>query len=404
MTIQRKLLFLLVGTLGALLIGFGGFLYFYFPTEAMDDEKMILIEVGLNLRELHVLINSIDKGAYALQLAEIKARKELLLGNFQKLENFKALPRANKDIRRALEIIHGLEVLFQQNWNAFEQAANDMTAVIKNILLSEDVTVTAYRLSKNASFQARQSGELDAALLQWEGLLSQIGVMEVGLLFFQEMFDKQLELIDKVLQIEKRNSIRFGLIIIGFIFLASLFIALLISRSMVQSFVVIEEGIERLKEDDLTVSIGVKTRDDLGLLSSNLMEFVHKLKKSVEEFKSSSREHSLVKDDLAAVVTAASNDTQSIGASTAEINDVIDLLSGSIVNSGQATRYLMENIQSLKGQLLEQLTMVEETASAVTEMIASIGKCHEGYRTERTNHGDSGTVCRSRENPTGRDH
>ena len=372
MTIKNKLLLLSVGTLAALLIGVGAFLYLYLPGERMDAEKKDLIKVRMYLRDLNVEINRIDQEEYDFQLARMEEAEERFMESLLNLENLKALPQADEEIAGAIEFILSKQTSFEENLENLRQISDAMGAVINNIFSTGNVIVSAHRLSQEASIEARRNGDLDTALLQWDHLLDQVGTVGIGLVSAQQVMDEMFGRVEKAVDGARNASFRFGLIIMGFILAVSLAISLRIANSIGKNIVAIEQGIERLKKDDFTVSVRVESRDELESLTSNLMGFIHKLKESLIRIKATSKENSLVKDELASVLSTTSTDTHSIGDSTSEIKNTISKLNGSIEHSGQAVRLLVGNVESLKEEIFGQISMVEEATSAVTEMIASI--------------------------------
>ena len=374
MTIHKKLLFIIIGNLTALIIGIGIFLYFYLPIRTMDEEKEVLTDIGMNLRDFRSEINSINNSAYSLQLEKIRNKKDLFMESFLRLDNLKVLPEADEEINRALQTIQNLySQFFQENWNTFDQNADEMSDYVKEIIPIPTSTVSVYLLNLYASDKIRDNGDLHRALVLWDTLISDMGALNTNLLLAQEIINEQFELINGNIRSIEVSSIRIVLIIMSLIFIGTFFIAFMVSRTISRNIVSIERGIQQLKEGDLTISVSVKSRDELGRLCSNLMEFIGKLRGGMINIKSSANENSTIKDDLTTLVDSTSAEIQAIGTNTSQINGIIDTLNVSIDSSNGTVEDLIENVQKLEQQTLEQMSMVEESTAAVTEMMSSIG-------------------------------
>jgi methyl-accepting chemotaxis protein len=372
MTIQKKLVALSLGTIFGLLVGAALFLYFYLPAQAMAGEKEVFLQLSLRGAELNSDLGRIDKLNYREQLEKIHEKKDLYLAAFEALDQLILLPEASNDIASSIETIRSLQNLFSTKWEAFNRLSREVIPGVKKVLLSDETSVSSYRLFYYAPEGMRQTGELDEIMSLWEEVVKSATALDANLSVALDVIDEQFVSITEEIDVIRTRSIIIGLSLVILIVLVTLIVTGFTARSLARNIIAIEGGIGRLKEGDLTVSVRVKSRDELGLLGQNLMEFIRSLRDGMMDIKNSARENKKVQDSLAEVVTSTMDKTRTIQSRTEVINGITDNLNRSIETSGGAVQALITSVARLDEQLMDQMAMVEESTSAVTQMISSV--------------------------------
>ena len=134
---------------------------------------------------------------------------------------------------------------------------------------------------------------------------------------------------------------------------------------------------------DLTVSIPVKSRDEIGQVASSFNDFVGKLRGLMVDVKTVIDETDEVRQDVAASTEETSSSVEQISANLDSINKQIDTLDDSISESASALEQMTGNIGSMDDQILDQSAMVEESTAAITEMIASLNNVNTVAQNKR---------------------
>jgi methyl-accepting chemotaxis protein len=188
-----------------------------------------------------------------------------------------------------------------------------------------------------------------------------------------EIISEQYSMIERqVAAIERRST--FTVIgIMALMFIGMVILAILIANSIGKTINKIEVAIAELTSGDLTVRIDVTTKDDLGRLSRNLNEFIGVLSNTVDNIKITSGQNISVKEELVVTTNQTSASVQEMGAGAASIRDQMARLDEQIRSSSGDVELVSTRIEALEDSLNEQMAMVEESTSSVTEMIASIG-------------------------------
>jgi len=372
MTIQKKLVALSLGTILGLMVGAVLFLYFYLPAQAMEGEKEVFIELNLKGMALNSEIGQIDKVNYKDQLEKIIEAKAEYMAAFEALEKLVLLPEASVDIAYSIDTIRSLQKLFAVKWDVFSRLSQEVIPGVISVLMSDKIVVNTHRLNYYASERVRESGELDDIMQNWDELVKSATALYANLTVANNVTSEQFAAITSEIDAIRTRSIIIGLSLVALIVVLTLIVTGFTARSLARNIIAIEGGIGRLKEGDLTVSVKVKSRDELGRLGSNLMDFVRSLRDGMMDIKNSARDNKKVQDSLAEVVTGTMEKTRTIQSRTEAINGITDNLNRSIETSGGAVQALITSVARLDEQLMDQMAMVEQSTSAVTEMISSV--------------------------------
>lgn len=173
-----------------------------------------------------------------------------------------------------------------------------------------------------------------------------------------------------ILKEEMIQNVTTGIILFVIFLLTTVFLRFTVIRNIERSSLALEQISEG--DADLTVSIKVHTKDEIGRLGNSFNKFVEKLKGWILQIKdiitdtdSISLEVISSTEETTASVEEANAILQSIGV---EVNN----LDNSITQTVAAIEQINSNVTSMDDQISDQASMVEESTAAITEMISSL--------------------------------
>ncbi len=377
MTIQKKFSFLMVGTILAFILAILVYFVMMSTVEKIEGEKRILSTLSFSLLDLKGELGLIDNSSFGTQVNTIISSKSRLDEAFMDVANSKYLPRANADIEHAITIIGNLKNLFTDNWSEFEAQLPEMRELVIKVLYSEGTIVNQGRLESSFYHKNDDDNSKVYAVLLWNRILSSIGILNTNLSSSISVLDEQFVNIEKEIKAIKKRAFILSVIIAGII-LSTLFVLFItFARRLALGIKEIERGINCLSQGDLTVEVGVKSRDELGTLSANLNSFIGQLNAGIRDIKHSAEQNRGIKDELKVEVSESSIQARQIKDRTNQILATINTMNDSASDSSTAVESLAGNIEKMGNDISTQMAMVEESSSAVVEMITSISNVSE---------------------------
>lgn len=125
------------------------------------------------------------------------------------------------------------------------------------------------------------------------------------------------------------NSAKYALIITTAGFLAALFFGIVISTSISRQLKKVMLFAESISSGDLTKSINIKSRDEIGILAGALNKAMENTRQLISEIITGASAVSTASDELAATVEEVSSSIESISKATLEISGGAEQLSAS---------------------------------------------------------------------------
>ena len=151
-------------------------------------------------------------------------------------------------------------------------------------------------------------------------------------------------------------------------------IVFLLGRSISKPLNVAKNALVQISEGDadLTQSLKVNSRDEVGILSMGFNRFLEKLRSLVLGVRSVVNETNEVQLSLSSSTAEASSSVEEINANTNTISNQMGKLNETVQGSVSMVEEITANIDSVDKQIDSQAAMVEESTAAITEMIASL--------------------------------
>ena len=367
MKIKTKLIFLTVIMIGAITISLGVNLYSQqFIDKILIEKDEVLTLRNLMMRqhiELLELINSSSNTPIFYQRKTFEKIIDKTNISIIRVKELKILPTLNKTTKKAFESIGKLDALLKEShikiFSALDSFSNNF-----------DKNDTSYSMKKLELYKSRDNYTeifLDANRVRTAGV-----TVELALETSSEILSEQSEIILKVINRYKKISTRISLITSGGFIILSIFLALFISTTISKSIRLLSEGLSVMLTGDFTHLIEIKSKDELGILGHEINNFQANMNKSLKRIKESSRANEDANIGLIETTADSSAVTTEISANIESINNQMSLLDNTILKSNDEAKDVSGFTNILNDYTGEQMSMVEESTAAITQMIASI--------------------------------
>jgi len=370
MTIRMKLLLLIFVLVGAFVGSIGVYLAVLAPTSHIQAEEQSLIDLRTAFLNETIEANLLGSGRFQNQLGVFERATKATESQFRKIAEFRYLPRLGSSIERSLAAISKLkEDLLDTSVATLLATSTRVFADAKLVFPSTD-TFTLLDLTTSDTGQGSQQHVRTVADVQ--SLLTQLNVFTSSLRSAVSSIDAQYATIAQAIKAIEMRSVIISVAIAVTLLTVTLVVALAIMSRIVLSVKSIENGIESMKEGDLTTAFSARTRDEIGRLSGYLNHFIVSLRESMVSVQAASSENVRMKESLIVTTEQTSASTTQIGANTSSIDRQISTLDEQVLSTTGAVQRIGDSIKGLNNQIQEQMAMVEESTASVTEMIASI--------------------------------
>ena len=176
--------------------------------------------------------------------------------------------------------------------------------------------------------------------------------------------------------------------LLGFfvVFLAiQVLIFLLMSRGILSPIVRLVASLKGLAaaDADLTVSLPVGSRDEIGQLAESFNGFIGKLRRLMGEVKKAIEATDAVKSDVSSSTVQTSAAIEEISANLGSIGAQIEVLDANISQTVKAIEEITGTITTVDGQINRQSAMVEQSTAAITQMMASLSSVNTVAQNKR---------------------
>jgi methyl-accepting chemotaxis protein len=156
--------------------------------------------------------------------------------------------------------------------------------------------------------------------------------------------------------------------------LAGIVIAIVISRIITKPVVRISATLKDISEGegDLTRTIDIASKDEVGDLAKYFNQTIEKIKNLVITIKHEASALSNIGNDLAANMTQTAAAINQITANIKSVKDRVINQSASVTETNATMEQITINIEKLGGHIENQVSSVAQSSSAIEEMLANI--------------------------------
>lgn len=369
MNIKPKLILLLGTALAggvAIALVLLGFLA---PILKIQREQTVITEVKDSENAVSIALLQLPTQVYEPGKEKLVASLDRLDAAFESIENLKVLPNASHAISEALDSITRLHDLQLEKIDNVMDTLDDIE--------KDYQTITDFKMSfvledlPNQSY-IRDEGKTAFYQYKIQEYKKTSEILLSNMLTSVDMINEQNDVINQEIQ----KVIFRSLIIAGIIALCliavTITLSLLVTNRIGAAVNVLNSGMDKLEDGDLTEKQTIKTKDEIGHLTRSLSRFTLSLSKSVSNIRFSAEKSKNARDNLSGVVEEASASTVQMKKNTESIGKGIEILDESVKDSTKAVTGITEAIEETDRELAGQIAMVEQSTAAVTQMIASI--------------------------------
>ena len=345
------------------------------PIILVQEDHENISRLNTTLLSISSEINKLDSELFKTQYNRVLLSWSDVNSIFLDIEGLKYLPNFNEVLSESFSnIINTKQTLM----SSMEEIGTTSILLKKSgeTLFGQSTDFSIQDLvSKNSKLSAEDQN--NDIYIFTNTLYQNISTLDTAISISLEMLNMQNELITEEIQkIQKQRSLISLILIVSIIGIA-IGLALSITFRMSRIIKRIELGIERMKDGDLADRIPVKSKDELGILSDNVNIFTDHLSEIVLRIKGSSDTNKRIKNDLVDFIETATTSTSEMNSNALSIKVQIDSLEGNIASSSEAIKNVISILGTQRNSMSTQNTMVDESSSSITEMIASINNVGE---------------------------
>ena len=160
---------------------------------------------------------------------------------------------------------------------------------------------------------------------------------------------------------------------------------LFVRFTMIKNIVNTGKALGNISEGDadLTVSIAVHTKDEIGDLNNSFNTFIGKMRQWISQIKDVIEQSGDVSVNVSQATEETGSSIEEINAILKSIGTEVDMLDQNISQSVASIEQMNASIEGMDTQISEQAAMVEESTAAITEMIASLSNVGSITRTKQ---------------------
>jgi len=152
----------------------------------------------------------------------------------------------------------------------------------------------------------------------------------------------------------------------------SFFLALIITSNITKPILKVAGALEIVAEGDLTQSVNVDTKDEIGDLTRDFNNTMEKIKNLVKNVKKEADVLSEIGDNLASNMTETAAAVNEITANIQSIKGRVINQSASVTETHATMEQVVTNINKLNSHVENQSHNVSQASSAIEQMVANI--------------------------------
>lgn len=334
----------------------------------ITEEQKLLDSVRDLLLEERTLISDYN---YKVLDAHLDKHTEFLDENItisSFIDEMKYLPKQGDKIKTALENIKKIDFLLINTRKAYISRRDDFIKEIEIIFDNKKLTIndvyTMQRLFKHKRYglfvTRREKFNSESQIM--------LNTIDANLV----QLNKQSKQISIIADKQERTALYTAISIIVPIILIALFFTLWTIKSIIKSIKRMQKDINTLTSGELTISMENKAEDELSSLSLDIDEFRISLKNSVNNIKIVATAINRTKNKLEGSLSSSKVSLLKIEESVTAISKSSTSLNQNMTTSVEVIKSTFEHIEDLGLKIDSQFLMVEESTSAITEIIAAV--------------------------------
>ncbi len=346
----------------------------------IESERRILLALNDSVKDLIGAINILDSGQIDASEARFKAAAAATDAGFDAAGRLKYLPRINASLKDAVEIIQNLRALASDDIVSLASSFAALKAdALKYFMSTRETTLRQFYTDE----YSRKKYDLKEVYKRLDDFDTLSAGLTDTLLSSSDVIAEKNALIDKELTDQRARSLVLTAGIGAVLVALALFLAFRMSRSLAMPIISIERTIKSMGGGDLRERVEVSTKDELGLLGSNLNSFLDSFSLSIGEIQAVSRENEELKRKLVQALSGASSSAVEIDAGASSIKRQVEGLDSRIIGAHESLEGMTRGIAEYTERISEQDTMISSSSSSmegVLDSMDSIGTIAQGDR------------------------
>jgi methyl-accepting chemotaxis protein len=280
------------------------------------------------------------------------------------------LPLINKDLAEAVDSVKQLREISQVSLASLDTLWKDLENDAKAVFY--DVS-SAYILK----FFGSQAKKADPELLgpaQFHVFDLQDAIQNLNAFLSataQTIHDKDVVVGAEISKI-RGQSMQLIIIVVGVIVVLALVLTVFMSRSIVKTIAGLVRDIGVMATGDLTFRFAMGRKDEIGQLGGDLNQVLEMFDASLRQIQAAAGSNQEIRQELISAVTAATSAAVEIEANSNSIRSQMERMDRMIDSSSGDMDRVGSVIASFNERMAVQNGNVEESAAAVTQMLASI--------------------------------
>ena len=328
----------------------------------IESERRILLALNDSVKDLIGAINILDSGQIDASEARFKAAAAATDAGFDAAGRLKYLPRINASLKDAVEIIQNLRALASDDIVSLASSFAALKAdALKYFMSTRETTLRQFYTDE----YSRKKYDLKEVYKRLDDFDTLSAGLTDTLLSSSDVIAEKNALIDKDLTDQRARSLVLTAGIGAALVALALFLAFRMSRSLAMPIISIERTIKSMGGGDLRERVEVSTKDELGLLGSNLNSFLDSFSLSIGEIQAVSRENEELKRKLVQALSGASSSAVEIDAGASSIKRQVEGLDSRIIGAHESLEGMTRGIAEYTERISEQDTMISSSSSSM---------------------------------------
>lgn len=367
MNIKAKLLVLVSST--QLMLALAVSLYFLImaPIDTLQMEYSYFQALARSADNLRIELNRLSNQALTSQQTTYEQAITVYQASFDDLSKITLLPQVNSSMPGTIADVISLR---DTSASTLDDLRGDVDTLIADTnALGLEGSVTLTDILEKASGNDEAAGEVRSHVHMMQSDLRSAN--EILAATARTIASKDADVNREIATIRERSTLVALSVALGIIILVTAS-SLLMARGIARSMEYISRLIGTMGTGDLTCRFNLTRRDEIGALGRNLDHLLENLNAALSRIREASVQNRRLRQELMHTVTDSTTSSVEIGASSESISRQMERMDQMIESTGRDMADIGNTIKVFHERLGAQNRHVEDSVSAVTEMLASI--------------------------------
>jgi len=335
----------------------------------LDEEKIYFNDLLYTSMDLQLQMNRLSIEAFGDQLPKYEASRKAFNDSVEALNNIQYITALDESMASAVSSLKAIRSLANTGLDDLEKILQDILADAKEVQGSTTNSTVLSVLD-----QARTNKVDNLTLINYHTILFQRSLTEQQM--SMEAIVKKIKETDGAINADisrVQNSTQIiTLIAILIIMGITGILTFLVVRSIIYALNSMKSLVEQMSNGDLRGRFESNKKDELASLGNNLNLLLGMLHQSLGKTSNIAQENLRMKDDLINAVEQSMSSVTEIEANASSIGSQMKTLDAMVNEEGKEIQHIAEGLALFNTKAAVQKDHVDESASAVTQMLASI--------------------------------